>query len=54
MVNRSETGATIVLETGVQLPKRFVLLFGHVSEPCRLVWQQGQQAGLSFEDDLGL
>jgi hypothetical protein len=54
MVSRSQSGATIELETEVQLPTRFVLLFGHVSEPCQLIWQRGHTAGVNFEDDRNL
>ena len=30
------------------LPDQFVLLFKHKAEPCRVVWQQGELAGVQF------
>jgi hypothetical protein len=47
----SETGARIVLETEIELPERFILLLtrkGEARRQCRLVWRDGQTAGVAF------
>ncbi len=54
IVNLSLTGAMLELEERVDLPQRFVLLFNHTAEPCRLIWQQGAVAGVQFIDTADL
>ena len=48
LVNRSQSGAMLELAELNALPEQFVLLFGHRAEPCELVWQQGNLAGVHF------
>jgi hypothetical protein len=50
LVNLSRSGAMVELEDDTELAEELVLLFNHTAEPCRLVWQQGQLAGLQFID----
>jgi hypothetical protein len=50
LVNLSRSGAMVELPQDTRLPERLVLLFNHTAEPCQLVWQQGQLAGLAFLD----
>lgn len=45
IVNRSASGVMIELDEYHDLPTSFTLLFKHVLEPCRLVWQSGSLAG---------
>jgi hypothetical protein len=48
----SATGAQIVLDTEMTLPKKFVLLLasqGKVRRDCTLVWQFSIMAGARFE-----
>ncbi|HEY0031857.1 MAG TPA: PilZ domain-containing protein [Devosia sp.] len=50
LVNLSRSGAMVETPGEAALPNELVLLFNHRSEPCRLIWQQGQLAGLQFMD----
>lgn len=45
--NLTRAGA-LVEWAGDPLPTHFYVLFGHSMEPCRVVWQNGTQAGLAF------
>ncbi len=49
IMNRSASGVMIELDAYHVLPNSFTLLFGHVLEPCRLVWQIGSLAGARLE-----
>ena len=46
------TGARLILDHPMDLPDTFTLqltLAGHVVRPCFLIWQEGHEAGVSFE-----
>jgi hypothetical protein len=48
----SENGARIALDTSDNVPERFTLLlvsYGRTSRPCRVVWRAGRQVGVKFE-----
>ena len=47
ITNLTRSGAMVEWNGG-QLPSQVYVLFGHSMEPCRVVWQQGQRAGLAF------
>jgi hypothetical protein len=53
IVNLSRTGAMLELEEQVDLLNGFVLLFEHRAEPCQLVWQRGNIAGVQFVESVG-
>ena len=46
----SPFGARIELSEALTVPERFYVLFGHRLELCRLVWQNGAEMGLVYED----
>jgi len=46
----SAFGARIELPEFLSMPERFYVLFGHRLELCRLVWQNGAEMGLAYED----
>jgi hypothetical protein len=53
IVDISQSGARIALESSEDLPRRFVLLLsaqGSAQRVCRLVWQRGLSAGVEFPD----
>ena len=50
LVNLSRSGAMVELTNPAKLSSELVLLFKHRAEPCKVVWQQGQLAGLQFVD----
>ena len=46
------TGARMILDTPMELQDTFTLqltLGGQVVRPCFLIWQEGREAGVSFE-----
>ena len=46
------TGARLILDHPMDLPDTFTLqltLAGQVVRPCYLIWQEGREAGVSFE-----
>lgn len=48
VVNQSKSGVMVEFGARQTLPDQFVLLFKHKAEPCRVVWQQGELAGVQF------
>lgn len=55
IVDISESGARIVLETDETLPKRFLLLLASRGglRDCRQVWREGSTLGVEFLVDEG-
>lgn len=52
VMNISENGARIALDSVENIPEQFTLLlvsYGRTSRPCRVVWRAGHQIGVKFE-----
>lgn len=48
--NASPFGAKIEMAEDLSVPERFYVLFGHRLELCRVVWRDGREMGLVYED----
>ena len=49
--NLSETGAKLIIPSGLELPDEFVLRLtpdGRVARKCRIAWKAGGEAGVAF------
>ena len=49
----SHTGARILVDPAVELPRDFLLLLSrHVTRRCKLVWRKEGEVGVTFREDL--
>lgn len=53
VLNISDGGARVHAHTGMTLPTHFLLFFdrdGDARRSCRIVWRDGTNVGVAFED----